>query len=97
VLNNQGEAEDYIFLEVNNAFEEMTGLNRELILNKRVTEVLPGIRTGRFNWVSFYGEVALTGVKQEFTQFADVLERFYKVTAFSPEKEYFVTIFQDIT
>lgn len=97
VLNDRGEAEDYIFLEVNPAFEEMTGLKRESILGKRVTEVLPGIRTGGFDWVAFYGKVALTGERQEFTQYSDPLGRWYKITAFSLQKEYFVTIFHDIT
>jgi len=97
LYTRQGEPEDYIFLEVNPAFEEMTGLKSEAILGKRVTEVLPGIRAGGFDWVAFYGKVALTGERQEFSQYAEPLQRWYKITAFSPEKGYFVTLFQEIT
>lgn len=97
ILNNQGQAEDYVFLDVNPVFEEMTGLKREAILGKRVTEVLPGIRAGGFDWVDFYGKVALIGERQEFTQYAEPLGRWYKITAFSSQKEYFVTLFQEIT
>lgn len=97
LYGKQGEPEDYIFLEVNPAFEEMTGLKSEAILGKRVTEVLPGIRAGGFDWVTFYSKVALTGESQEFTQYAEPLGRCYKITAFSPEKGYFVTLFQEIT
>lgn len=36
---------DYIFLEVNDAFEKLTGLKRKKIIGKKVTEVLPGIES----------------------------------------------------
>ncbi|MGQ9824187.1 MAG: HD domain-containing phosphohydrolase [Desulfotomaculales bacterium] len=97
LLNERGEAKDYIFLDVNPAFEEMTGLRREAILGKRVTEVLPGIRSSGFDWVDFYGKVALTGERQDFTQYAEPLGRWYKITAFAPQKGYFALIFQEIT
>ncbi|WP_242836853.1 hypothetical protein [Desulfotomaculum nigrificans] len=48
--------------------------------------MLPGIRKGSFDWVAFYGKVALTGERQEFCQYAEPLQRWYKITAFSPEK-----------
>lgn len=97
LTGSEGEPEDYIFLEVNPAFQEMTGLKSEAVLGKRVTEVLPGIRKGNFDWVAFYGKVALTGERQEFCQYAEPLQRWYKITAFSPEKGYFVTLFHEIT
>lgn len=97
VVDDQGKAEDYIFLEVNPAFEEITGLKGESILGKRVTEVLPGIRTGSCDWVDLYGKVVLTGEKLEITQYAESLERWYKIIAFSPEKGHFATVFQETT
>jgi PAS domain S-box-containing protein len=75
----------------------MTGLEAKSIIGRKVTEVLPGIREGSFDWVAFYGQVALSGETEEFTQYADVLGRWYKVTAFSPERGFFATVFQDIT
>ena len=42
-VDKAGRPVDYVFLEVNHSFENMTGLKREKILGKRVTEVLPGI------------------------------------------------------
>jgi len=97
LLNERGEAKDYIFLDINPAFEEMTGLKKEAILGKKVTEVLPGIRNGSFDWVDFYGRVALTGERHEFIQYAEPLGRLYRITAFAPQKGYFITIFQEVT
>jgi len=34
---------DYVFREVNLAFERMTGRSRQEVIGKRVTEVIPGI------------------------------------------------------
>jgi len=61
-----------------------------------VTEILPGIRSGGFDWVDFYGKVALTGKRQEFVQYAEPLERWYKITAFAPQKGHFIAVFQEI-
>ncbi|WP_425059392.1 hypothetical protein SCACP_40850 [Sporomusa carbonis] len=97
LFNDHGQPEDYIFLDINPAFEETTGLKREAILGKKVTEVLPGIRTSGFDWVAFYGQVTLNGERREFTQYAEPLGRWYKITAFTPQPGYFVTIFQEIT
>lgn len=97
LVDRNGKAEDYVFLDVNPAFEEMTGLKREAVIGKRVTEVLPGIRAESFDWVSCCGKVALDGEKRQFIQYLESLRRWYRVTAFSSMKGYFVTLFQEIT
>lgn len=88
---------DYIFLDVNPMFESITGLQKNAIIGKQVTEVIPGIRNAGFDWVAMYGKVALTGETLEFTQYAEPLRKWYKVTALSTQKEYFITYFQDVT
>ena len=50
---------DYIFLDVNKKFEELTGLKREYIINKKATNVLDKITSGTFDWIQFYGELSL--------------------------------------
>lgn len=49
VFDRDGAPEDYVFLYVNPAFEELTGLFSKKILNQRVSKVLPGIRSGDFD------------------------------------------------
>ena len=97
ILDDNGIPVDYEFLEVNKVFEKLTGLKRSNILNKRVTNVLPGIRDEELDWVAYYGEIALNGNEKTFEQYSAILKRHYKVTVNSPEKYYFVTIFTDIT
>ena len=97
LLNENGEPEDYEFLDVNSSFEELTGLQREKILHKRVTEVLPGIKRDGFDWIAFYGTVALQGGNATFEQYSEPLGRWYQVQVFSSEKGYFTTLFVDIS
>ncbi|MGB9975885.1 PAS domain S-box protein [Thermovenabulum sp.] len=97
ILNESGIPVDYVFLDVNTAFEQMTGLKKENILGKKLTEILPGIKEDSFDWIGFYGYIALNGGKREFSQYSKELNRYYKITALSPKKYHFVTFFQDIT
>ena len=97
VCNENGNPIDYIFLDLNSAFEKLTGLKKEDIINRNVTDVLPGIEESEFDWIKFYGEVALNGSKKVIEQFSDVLQKWYKVNVYSPEKGYFVTHFIELT
>lgn len=94
VLNENEEPIDYSFLDVNEKFTELTGLSSENVLNKRVTEVMPGIQNDSFRWIEEYGEVALSGDPISFEQYSEYLGKWVRVKVFSPEKNYFVTLFE---
>jgi PAS domain S-box-containing protein len=97
VVDKAGKPVDYVFLEVNHAFEKMTGLKRERIIGKKVTEILPGIEKDPANWIGVYGKVALTGEPVQFENQAEPLGKWFKVIAYCPEKNHFVALFEDIT
>lgn len=97
VLNDEGKPVDYIFLEVNDAFEQMTGLERENILGKKVTQVIPDIENDTADWIGRYGEVTLTGNDIRFEQKSAPFGKWYSVLAFRPREGQFATIFEDIT
>ena len=61
IVDEHGKPVDYVFLEVNAMFEEITGLKANAIIGKKLTEVLPGILNADFDWIGFYGKVALNG------------------------------------
>src|SRR6056297_1371219 len=77
VFDKDGSPADYCFLDVNTMFERLTGLKREDILNRCVSEVLPGIRKGGFDWVAYYGEVAAGGGSKTFEQYSEPLGRYF--------------------
>ena len=97
ILDMKGLPIDYEFIEVNAAFEKVTGLQAVDIVGKKITEVLPNIKNSVFNWIKCYGEIATKGGEEEFEQFSDVLNRWYKVKVFSPEYGFFITQCFDIS
>ncbi|MBK7093274.1 MAG: PAS domain S-box protein [bacterium] len=97
VLDPSGNPIDYIFLEVNSVFEEMTGLKRENLIGRCVTEVIPGIESAKENWIGKYGRVALNGETVKFESETPELGRWFWISAYSPREGYFVTVFEDIT
>jgi len=97
VRDSSGTPVDYIFLDVNPAFETITGLARDDILGKTVTEVLPGIKESGFDWIGAYGQVAITGKPIRFESYSGPLNRWYEVSAYSGGYGYFSAIFRDIT
>ena len=97
IVDKSGKPIDYVFLEVNHAFEKMTGLKRERIIGKKVTEILLGIEKDPANWIGVYGKVALTGKPAQFENHAENLGKWFKVVAYCPEKCYFVALLEDIT
>ena len=97
ITDQKGVPCDYRFLEVNQAFEEITGLDAQRILGEPVTKVLPDIEEDNFDWIGFFGEVALKGKQKNFTRYSEPLKRWYKGNTFSPEPGYFVVTVTDVT
>ena len=97
VCDQDGRPIDYIFLEVNNAFERLTGLKKQAIIGKPVSEVLPGIKEDAFDWIDCYGKVALTGQEMNLEEHSRLLDKCFSVLAFSPQQGQFATIIEDIT
>ncbi len=98
ILDDNGKPVDYIFIDVNPAFEKLTELKAETIINRKVTEAIPGMaKEGDFDWIGYYGEIAVNGGEKEFEQYSGPLKKWYRVNAYSTEKHYFSTIFTDIT
>jgi PAS domain S-box-containing protein len=95
ITDEKGEPVDFVYLEVNKAFENFTGLKREEVLNKRVTDVLPYEEVAEI--IQIYGKVALTGESTVFQYPIPSLGKYYEVNAFSPRKKQFITFFTDIT
>lgn len=97
ITDQAGRPIDYEYLEVNKAFEKLTGLSQKDIIGRRVTEVIPGIEKDEFDWISFYGNIALGGEPASVEQYSDALNKWFMINAYSVEYGCFVTIFNDIT
>ena len=85
---------DYRFIDVNPAYEQLTGMRRAELLGKTVRTVLPG--TEDF-WIEHFGEVALTGKPMQLTSFSQELGRSYRVHAYCPAPRHFAVLITDVT
>lgn len=94
ICDSDGNPTDYRFINVNQAFEQMTGLNRDDLIGRTVLEVMPD--TEPF-WIERYGKVALTGTPDHFDHYSRVLDRFYEVTVYQNAPEQFTTVIADVT
>jgi len=94
ICNADGRPCDYRFLQVNPAFERLTGLDADEVIGKTVREVLPGIEQ---HWIQCYGKVALNGEGIHFERYTRTLDRYYEIVAFRPAEGQFATIFTDVT
>ncbi|UCG02981.1 MAG: PAS domain-containing protein [Candidatus Heimdallarchaeota archaeon] len=88
---------DFIFLEVNETFEKIMGINRDIIVGNRISEVFPGIENDLQDWIQIFGDVALNRRSTTLEQYSAALKKWFSICVFSPSKGQFVTLFCDIT
>ena len=95
IYDERGRPEDFIYLNINAAFDRIIGTTT--VVNKRVTEVFPGIREAFAELFEIYGRVALTGKPEAFDLDFKPSGKWLHISVYSPAKEHFVAAFEDIT
>ncbi|MFB3888884.1 MAG: PAS domain S-box protein [Candidatus Bathyarchaeia archaeon] len=97
LTDENGKPVDCVILDVNEAYERVTGIKRENTVGKRLTEILPEVQNDPTDWIGVWGRVALTGEPVRFESYMVPMKKWYGVSVYSPQKGYFVAIFEDIT
>jgi len=95
MLFEDGVPQDFVYLYTNPAFHEQTGLGP--VCGKRVSEVIPGIRTTDPQLFEIYGRVAAGGKPEKFETFLESLQAWFAVQAYSTRPGHFVAVFDVIT
>jgi len=95
MLFENGIPQDYIYLAVNDAFESQTGLKD--VVGRKVTEIIPGIRSADPQLFEVLGRVALSGHPEQFEIFVEALQNWFTLSVYSPARGYFVAVFDVIT
>jgi len=94
LTNKIGNPVDYIFLEINKAFEKINSMKKEEVINKKVSEVF-GFKV--IPDLEKYAQIALQGKKKVFETYIPRYNKYFKISSYSPKKGYFITIFEEIT
>ena len=95
LFDDRGRPEDFIYLNVNDAFTRLTGLNG--VTGLKVTEVIPGFKELQPELLETYGRVSLTGQPESFEAELKPLAMWFSISVYSLEKEHFVAVFDVIT
>ncbi len=93
--DGDGRAVDFTYLSVNSAFEALTGLRN--VVGRKVSEVIPGIQASDPGLLEIYGRVAGTGVPERFELHVEALQMWFHISVYSPERGYFVAVFDVIS
>ena len=97
ITNDEGLPIDYEFIQVNPAFEKLTGWKANDIVGRTICDIIPGFYCADFDWIKLYGQVALQGETKDFEHYSENLHKWYRVSAYSPQPGFFATIFSDVT
>jgi PAS domain S-box-containing protein len=97
IFDEENKPVDFVYLEINSAFERITGLKRELVVGKKVTQAIPGIKDANPELFEIYGRVALSCKEEKFEVHFKPLNMWLSIAVYCPQKGYFAAVFEDIT
>lgn len=87
---------DVLYINVNEAWLKTNGKKKEEVIRRRATEVFP-VAKDTSQWLEPYARAALHGETNSFESLSPIMNRWHLTTIYSPKKDYFVAISEDIT
>ncbi len=95
VFNQDNQPVDWVHIDVNNSYKKITGLKDTL--GKNITDIIPNLKETNPELYKIFGRVALNGGNETFETYIKFFDKWLNISVFSPEKNYFVAVFEDIT
>jgi diguanylate cyclase (GGDEF)-like protein/PAS domain S-box-containing protein len=97
ICDEDGNPCDYEILEINAALETLIGYKAIDLIGKRLSEIIPNNVQDELKWIKRNGKVAIHRNREEFEHFSETLKKWYRVTTYSPQKNYYITHFIDVS
>jgi len=94
IYNDNQDAIDYRILDVNPKYEEILGLEKEDIINRPASKAYS---VSEPPYMETYAEVAQSGKPVQFETYFPPMDKHFSISVYSPGKDRFATIFEDIT
>lgn len=94
IYNDDSKAIDYLFLEVNPTYEEITGLRSETVIGRTVKEIIPDLEDF---WIERYSNIFITNKDISFIDYSKALNKYFQVKAFKLDEKRFGVIVNDVT
>ncbi len=90
----QGKPSDYRFLEVNPAFENMLGLNRDQVVDRTLLTVMPAMEP---QWKDTFSQAGQSAKPVHFEGYNRTLNKYLEGVVFNPQAGHVAMTFVDIT
>ncbi|MEI6436225.1 MAG: PAS domain-containing sensor histidine kinase, partial [Bacteroidota bacterium] len=94
VFNDLGEAVNYRITDCNNAFTEITGIDKQDVIGKLGTEAYDSETPP---YLKEYTRVAISGIPYQYATHFIPLDKHFMISVVSPKKNHFATITTDVT
>ncbi|WP_052402799.1 PAS domain S-box protein [Muricoccus aerilatus] len=94
IYGAEGRAVDYRHLELNAAWERLTGVPNEAVQGRLASEAIPGLEPF---WLETYARVVETGEPAHFEHYLAAYGRWFEVTAYRTEPGRFAAVFSNVT
>ena len=94
IYDDKGNAIEYMIVEVNTAFEKILNLPRNEVVGKVSREVY---HVAEPPFLEIYSRIEQSKEADSFETYFPELKKFFSISAYSPKKGQFATIFTDIT
>lgn len=94
IYNKTGDPIDYRILNVNPAFEKITGLKKETVINKKASECLDKIDN---SWVNYFIKAVNSKTKLEFTEYSSYLKQNFSCIVLPTSQNLFACLFELIS
>ena len=94
IYDSQGNALDYRFLDTNESYQTLTGINPK---GKTAREAIPGIENAPFDWLAIFDQVVSTGKSARFEKRLWPSNILCDCLVFRYKPEHFMTVFINIT
>ncbi len=94
IYDEQGDAVDYVIVDVNSSYELITDLKRDRAIGRRASE-LYGTDTAPY--LDIFAKVAVNGQPALFETYFPPMDKHFSISVFSPGKGQFATVFTDIS
>lgn len=93
-FDEAGEPNDVEYVYVNEAAADLEGKPREDLMGRSFEEICPRTKA---DLLDILAETASSGVKQYFTRFNPLKDRFYSIKTYCPARGYCACVLQDVT